>query len=188
MRTLLLISIPVVLAFGLWNSLLLPFTLHTLHASTFDYGLQEGLTALGFTAGCLAVMRLGDRLRPGRWILLSLTGLGTVGVYYALCANIPLAIGLVMLTGLLNAPYSVARRLVIQNNTLPETRGRVNSIFLVTRDMSYLLGMAAAGLADCVDIRCLLAVSGVLLLAAGVLVLWLEAPRPAREPHLIRTV
>jgi hypothetical protein len=48
--------------------------------------------------------------------------------------------------------------------------------------------MAAAGLADCVDIRCLLAVSGVLLLAAGVLVLWLEAPRPARESDLIQTV
>jgi hypothetical protein len=179
LRTLLLVSAPVVLAFGLWNSLLLPFTLRSLHATSFEYGLQEGLTALGFTAGCLAVMRLGGRLRPLRWILFSLLGLGTVGIYYALSVDIRLAIGLVALSGLLNAPYAVARRLLIQGCTRRETRGRVNSLFLVTRDLAYLAGMAAAGLADALDIRLLLGASGVLLLAAGVALVCLEG-KPAR--------
>jgi MFS family permease len=188
LRALLFVSAPIVLAFGLWNSLLLPFSLHILHASTFDYGLQEGLTAVGFVAGCLLVMRLGDRLQPARWILLSVIGLGTVGVYYALCTKIPLAIGLVMLSGLLNAPYSVARRGLIQRSTERETRGRVNSIFLVSRDLAYLIGMAAAGLADVVDMRVLLAASGVLLLSAGLLIVWFEASNQARVTQLIRTI
>ncbi|MDR3577292.1 MAG: MFS transporter [Anaerolineaceae bacterium] len=188
LRALLSASVPVVLAFGLWNSLLLPFSLHILHASTYDYGLQEGLTAIGFAAGCLTVMRLGDRLRPVQWILFSVIGLGTVGVYYALCTKIPLAIGLVMVTGLLNAPYSVARRLIIQTSTQRETRGRINSIFLVTRDVAYLIGMSAAGLADVMDIRILVAASGALLLSAGLMMLWLAAPRQVKNEHLVGTI
>ncbi len=174
LRSLLLVSLPVVLAFGLWNSLLLPFTLRTLHAAASDYGLQQGLTALGFIAGCVTVARLGACLRPAKWILLSLLGLGTVGVYYALATAVPVAVGLVALSGLLNAPYSIARRLIIQRNTRRETRGRVNSIFLVARDAAYLAGMASAGLADVLDIRILLGASGVLLLGAGLAAWWLD--------------
>jgi len=173
LRSLFVVSLPVVLAFGLWNSLLLPFSLHTLHVSAGDYGLQEGLTTVSFIAGCLATVRLGGRWKPSQWIVASLAGLGTVGVYYALSTRIPLAIGLVALTGLLNAPYSIARRLIIQRATRRATRGRVNSLFLVSRDAAYLAGMTAAGLADAVGLRCLVAASGLLLLGAGLLGLWL---------------
>ena len=92
LRSLFLVTIPVILAFGLWNSLLLPFTLSTLHATTFEYGLQEGLTCLAFVAGSLLVMRLGDRIDETKWIVISFLGMGVVGIDYALTSNVPFAI------------------------------------------------------------------------------------------------
>jgi DHA3 family macrolide efflux protein-like MFS transporter len=170
--SLICVTIPAFLAFGLWNSLLLPFTLHMLHGSSFDYGIQEGLTSVGFVAGSLTVMKLGGRIKEGQWIILSFLGMGVVGVSYALSADIPLAIVLVAITGLLNAPYSVARRLVIQRNTTTEIRGRINSIFFVVRDIAYVAGMATAGLADSVSIRSLIVVSALLWVATGMWSLW----------------
>jgi DHA3 family macrolide efflux protein-like MFS transporter len=162
LRSLVFVTIPAFLAFGLWNSLLLPFTLHMLHGSSFDYGIQEGLTSVGFIAGSLTVVKLGSRIKQGQWIILSFLGMGVVGVYYALSADIPLAIVLVAITGLLNAPYSVARRLVIQRNTTREIRGRI----------AYVAGMATAGLADSVSIRSLIVVSALLWVATGIWFLW----------------
>ncbi len=179
LRALIWVAIPAFLAFGLWNSLLLPFTLHSLHATSLDYGIQEGLTALAFVAGSLAVMKIGGRIKERQWIAISFAGMGAAGVYYALSANIPLAVVLVAFTGLLNAPYSVARRLVIQRNTTREMRGRMNSVFFVVRDVAYVTGMAAAGLADVVGLRSMILVSALLWLAAGAWAWWSIRPRVA---------
>ena len=172
LRSLMGVTVPVFLAFGLWNALLLPFTLHMLHASSLDYGIQQGLTSVSFIAGSLAVMKLGGRVKEGQWMIISFIGMGVVGVYYALSADIPLAIVLVAITGLFNAPYSVARRLLIQRNTTREIRGRINSVFFVVRDIAYITGMAAAGLAEPFGIRSLIVVSGFLWVAAGIWALW----------------
>jgi Na+/melibiose symporter-like transporter len=173
LRSLFLLTIPVLLAFGLWNALLLPFTLHTLHATTFVYGIQEGLTCAAFVTGSLVVMRLGKRVHDGEWIVLSFLGMGLLGVDYALSANVPLAICLVMATGLMNAPYAIARRLIIQHNTHRAVRGRVNSVFFVARDAIYLAGMAAAGLADVWGMRSMMMVSALLLVGAGLAAFWM---------------
>jgi len=91
--------------------------------------------------------------------------MGTVGVLYALSPTlfgglghaglIVLAILLVMLSGFLNAPSSIARRLLMQRNTPREMRGRIFSSFFVGRDVVFLLGMVAAGLADVIDVQIL---------------------------------
>jgi CRP-like cAMP-binding protein len=81
---------------------------------------------------------------------------------------IAVAILLVALAGLLNAPSSIARRLLMQRNTPREMRGRVFSAFFVARDVLFLLGMVAAGLADVVDVKVLVVFSSVLLVVAGV--------------------
>ena len=160
-------------SFGLWNSLLLPFAIRALNASEFEYGLQEGLTSVGFVLGSLLMARLADRIREGQWITLSFIGMGIIGALYAMSTTIPLAIALVMISGFLNAPSAIGRRLVIQRNTTREVRGRVNSAFFVSRDIIFLLGMAAAGLADLIDVRMMVLGSSVLLAAAGVLTFFL---------------
>ncbi len=48
LRSLFVALVPVMIAFGLENTLLLPFAIRALGATEFEYGLQEGLTSLGF--------------------------------------------------------------------------------------------------------------------------------------------
>jgi CRP-like cAMP-binding protein len=68
-----------------------------------------------------------------------------------------------MVTGFTNAPYGIARRLLVQRNTPREVRGRVNSALFVSRDVVLLIGMAAAGLADVINVRILIIASSVFL-------------------------
>jgi len=182
LRSLLIISVPVFLSFGLWNSLLLPFALRALQATEFEYGLQEALTSIGFVVGSFLMAGLADRLREGQWIALSFLGMGLVGALYAGSTSVAIAIALVTLSGFANAPSSIARRLAIQRNAPREVRGRVASAFFVSRDVVLLLGMAAAGLADVVDVRVMVLASAILLLGAGALAMALPGlGQPAAE-------
>jgi len=168
LRSLFLVSTPVYLSFGLWNTLLLPFSLRALHATYFEYGLQEGLTSIGFVVGSLIMANIADRWREGQWLAIGFVLMGAVGIAYGLSTNIWVAIGLVMLSGLFNAPTSIGRRLVIQRNTPRDFRGRVNSAFFVTRDVVFLVGMGVAGLADLIDIRLLVVVTSAILVLSGI--------------------
>ena len=74
-------------AFGLWNVLLLPFSIVELGATEFEYGLQEGLTSVGFVVGSLFMARLprscpkrpGSSARCWRW--------ASCGIGYALSTD-----------------------------------------------------------------------------------------------------
>ncbi len=192
LRSLFFVSIPVFLSFGLSNALLLPFAIRALGATEFEYGLQEGLTSVGFVVGSLLMARYADRLREGQWIAISYVGMALVGIFYSRMTAVAPAIVVITLSGFLNAPSSIARRLVIQRNAPREMRGRVNSAFFVSRDVVYLIGMAVAGLADVVDVRVVYLFSALLLLAAGIWVLFMPGlGRPAAEwrraMHLLRT-
>jgi len=177
LRSLLISSIPTLLAFGLSNALLLPFALRALKATEFEYGLQEGLTSLGFIAGSLLIAGIFDRMREGAWIATGFIVMGMVSIAYSFTHSIPLAIAIVTISGFFNAPSSIGRRLVVQRNTPREMRGRVNSVFFVSRDVLFLIGMAAAGLADFVDVRIMYFGSAILLLVGGLLVLILPGLR-----------
>jgi CRP-like cAMP-binding protein/sugar phosphate permease len=169
LRSFNLVRVPVLLAFGLQNVLLLPFALRALHATEFEYGLQEGLTSVGFVIGSLAMARLADRLREGQWLVLSFTAMGLMGLLYSGQSAVWVAISLIAVSGVLNAPSFVAGRLINQRNTPREMRGRVFSTSYVLRDVVYLSGMALAGLADLIDVRLLFAVSSVVVIGAGAL-------------------
>jgi CRP-like cAMP-binding protein len=167
-RSLFVVGAFMFFSFGLWNVLLLPFTLKTLHATEFQYGLQEGLTSVGFVVGSFFMARFSSKLPEPAWIVLAMTGMGICGVLYGLSTQIGVAILLVMVSGFFNAPSSVARSVLLQRNTPREMRGRVFSSFYVMRDVVFLFGMAGAGLADVVDIRLLIvAASSLLFVSAG---------------------
>ena len=70
---------PVMIIFGLQNVLLLPFAIQILHASEFEYGLQEGITSVGFVVGSLLMARYADRLREGNWLVFSSWGWDSAG-------------------------------------------------------------------------------------------------------------
>ncbi len=167
LRSVTLLRVPVLVVFGLQNVLLLPFAITALHASEFEFGLQEGMTSVGFVVGSLLMARLADRLREGQWLVISLLGMGLAGLAYSFTSSIVLAIGLIAISGLLNAPTFIAGRLIQQRHTPADMRGRVFSTSYLLRDIVYLGGMGLAGLADIIDIRFLFATSSILLIATA---------------------
>ncbi|MBI5880145.1 MAG: MFS transporter [Chloroflexi bacterium] len=167
LRSLFLIYLFVFVLFGFQNSLQLPFALKSLHASEFEYGVLEALSAVGFAIGSLALAGLADRLREGQWITISFVGMAIVYIFFSLSTLVPVALAFGVLMGLFNAPSVIARRLIIQRNSPRELRGRVSSAFLVSRDMVFIIGMALAGLADVFDVRALLAASAVIFLVVA---------------------
>ncbi len=173
LRSLITVQVLVLISFGLTNTLLLPFALRALKATEFEYGLQEGLTSVGFVIGSLLMANLIDRMREGAWLAISFIGMAVVGIIYSSLHSIPLAILLITISGFLNAPSTIARRLIVQRNTPREMRGRVNSVFFVARDVLFLIGMSAAGLADLMDVRLLYLIAALMLLLAGLVVLFI---------------
>lgn len=170
-------QILVAISVGITNTLLLPFAMGPLNATEFQYGIQEGLTSVGFVIASLLVAGIFDRVREGAWITASLVGMALSTIAYSFTRSIPLAILIVMISGFFNAPLSIGRRLIIQRNTPREMRGRVNSAFFVSSDLLYLAGMALAGLADIINIRIVFFASGVLMLFGGLLVMVLPGLR-----------
>ncbi len=167
LRSLFLTGVPVYLAVGLWNVLLLPFAIKALHATEFEYGLQEGLTSVGFVIGSLLMARFAERFREGSWIVVATIAMGIAGVLYGVASSILIAIVLVTVSGFFNAPSSISRRVLMQRNTPRELRGRVFSAFAVARDVVFLIGIALAGLADIIDVRILVVASSFVLILAG---------------------
>ena len=166
-RSLFVVGAFMFVAFGLWNVLLLPFSIEVLGATEFEYGLQEGLTSVGFVAGSLLMARFARLLPEPAWIVVSLIGMGVAGIGYAFSTEVGPAILLVTISGLLQPPSSVSRSVLLQRHTPREMRGRVFSAFYVMRDVIFLLGMAGAGLADIIDIRLLIVVASSLLFVSA---------------------
>ena len=168
LRSFLLVSIGVAVAFGLHNSLLLPFAVTALNASEWVFGVQEALTSVAFVMAALIMATRADRLREGQWLTISLIGMGVVGIAYAFATSVPWAIALIMISGFLNAPMSIAGRLIVQRQTTREIRGRVASTFSVASNSFFLIGMVLVGLADFFDIRLVYLATALVTLALGV--------------------
>jgi MFS family permease len=167
LRSLFFVGALMFFSFGLWNVLLLPMSLRELHATEFEYGLQEGLTSVGFVIGSFFMARFSSRLPESGWVATGLFGMGLSGLAYSAATSVPLAIVLVMISGFFNSPTSVARSVLLQRNTPREMRGRVFSAYYVMRDVIFVIGMAGAGLADIINVRQLIAFASVLLFGAA---------------------
>lgn len=182
LRSLFLLGAPVFFAFGLWNVLLLPMAIRELGATEFEYGIQEGLTSVGFVLGSLFMARWSGRLRDGTWLFVGTMGMGVAGVLYGLSPSIVIAIAWVTVSGFFNSPAAVARQTLLQRHTPRELRGRVFSALFVMRDVIFLAGMAGAGLADILPVRDLVIFASLILVVVALAAL--VAPgvgRPAAE-------
>jgi DHA3 family macrolide efflux protein-like MFS transporter len=182
LRRLFLLGAPVFFSFGLWNVLLLPMAIKELGATEFEYGLQEGLTSVGFVVGSLFMAKYAGRLQTGLWVFIGTLGMGISGVFYGLSPTIGIAIVWVMLSGFFNSPSAVARQTLLQRHTPRELRGRGFSALFVMRDVIFLVGMAGAGLADIVDVRIMIILASLILCVVGVVALFVPGiGRPAAE-------
>src|SRR5919202_197162 len=182
LRSLFLTCLPAFAGIGLLNALLLPLSLRSLHATEFGYGVVEALSSGGFVAGALLLASLGDRLHAGQWVAISYMSVGMLCIVISQMLSFPVVVLLYTAAGFCNAPNYVGRSVVIQRHTPRDIRGRVNSAFFVTRNVMYLVGMGAAGLADLFGPRAIYLAGGLVVLASGILALMLPGLRaPAAE-------
>ena len=161
---------PAFLIFGFQNTLLLPFALQILNGTEFDFGLQQAAEAVGVAIGSLIMARLADRIQEGQWLAISYVLMALGSIWYSFSTSMALGIFLIGAIGVVNAPSFIGRQLVIQRSTPREIRGRVNSAFFVLRDVTFVAGMAMAGLADLFDMRLMFRISSLGLLLVGFLV------------------
>ena len=175
LRSLFIVIAPIYLIFGLEISLFLPFTLRELRGTEFHFGLQEAAEAIGIALGSIGMARLADRIRAGQWLAISYLSMAAAMIVYSFSHSVWLAILMMGISGLLNAPSFIGEQLVIQRAAPREMRGRVNSSYFVVRDIMYVAGMALAGLADVMDVRTLFMISAFVLVIAGAVVLGLPA-------------
>ncbi len=171
LRAIVAISIFYSFFVGIGNTLLLPFARNALHATTFEYGLQEGLTSLGFVVGSLLLAKYADRLREGLWIVIGLLGMGIGYFLYSFSNSVPIAIVVITFAGLMNAPFAIARRTILQRNSRREIRGRLFGAHMALTRFGMLVGMGAAGLADLYGPRVMMQIVAALNLACGLVAL-----------------
>jgi CRP-like cAMP-binding protein/cytochrome b561 len=182
LRSLFIVVAPIFLIFGLQNTLLLPFSIRELNGTEFHFGLQQAAETIGIAIGSLIMARLANRIREGQWLAISYLSMAVATLTYSLSSVVSIAIFLMGVSGLLNAPSFIGRQLVIQRATPREMRGRVNSAFFVVRDLMFVFGMALAGLADVFNVRTLFIISSFALFVAGAVVLVLPGlGQPAAE-------
>jgi MFS family permease len=175
LRSLFIVIAPIYLIFGLEISLLLPFTLRELGATEFDFGLQQAAEAIGIAMGGILMARLADRIRAGQWLAISYLGMALAMIVYSLSHHAVLAILMMGISGILNAPSFIGEQLVLQRAAPREMRGRVYSAYFVMRDVMYVAGMILAGLADFWNVRTLFMTSAFFLVLAGAVALRLPA-------------
>lgn len=182
LRSIMLISLPIVILFGFQNTLLLPYSLRVLHATEFEYSLIEAAQAVGLAIAGLVMAQMADRLRDGQWQSISFIGMGILSLVFGMVNHIAPALIIMVMIGFFNGPSHIGRKLIIQRNTPREMRGRVASTFYVTRDTLFIVGMLLAGLGDVIDVHTLWMISSILLI--GVALVTLVMPglgQPAAE-------
>ena len=155
-------------SFGLWNVLLLPFTISTSRRDRVPVRAPGG-PDLGRLRG--RVVLHGPLLREAARAGLDHRGDDRDGdLRRAVRPSRPRSTSRSCWSC---SPASSTRRrrsprsVLLQRNTPREMRGRVFSAFYVMRDVIFLFGMAAAGLADYVDIRVLIIVASSLLFVSA---------------------
>jgi CRP-like cAMP-binding protein len=119
--------------------------------------------------------RLADRIRAGQWLAISYLGMAAAMILYGLSRSAALAMLMMGISGVLNAPSFIGEQLVIQRAAPRQMRGRVYSAYFVVRDVMYVVGMLLAGLADVMNVRTLFLLSAFGLVLAGAVALLLPA-------------
>ena len=171
LRTLILISVLYALMAGMENTLLLPFITGTLGGTSFEYGLQEGLTSICYVIGSLVMAKYSGWLHDEAWVIYGMLIMGVLTIVYSFSTAVPFAIAVITLSGLVQSPYAVAWITLLQRNTDREVRGRVLGANMAFRNLLMVLGMLTAGLADIYGPRLLMQAAAWLNLGIGIVAL-----------------
>jgi MFS family permease len=144
------------------------------------YGLFEMVVGGGLVGGGIVLGGLATRIPKGPSIIAAFTALGVAMVALAATQNLPVALILAVAVGLANVTFVVPSQTLFQQRTPDEMLGRVVAIRLAVVNGVLAVAMVTSGaLAQLVGFRPVIAVCGILTVAAGLAGLTVRSIRRA---------
>jgi DHA3 family macrolide efflux protein-like MFS transporter len=144
------------------------------------YGLLEAGIGLGNLIGGLAIGLIGARLAKGRLVILGYTAWGLCTAALAIAGQLPMAVGLMIGSGIANMVYIIPSQTLFQERAPAELIGRAVGFRFSLVFGSLTLAMAIAGLlATVVGITPVIGIFGIVTALAGLAGLLIPAVRDA---------
>lgn len=154
---------------GAVNGLLVPFVLGELGHSEAWFGLLEVAQAGGVVLASGVVAALATRFRPGTLLGGGLMALGMVVGAFVFSSSILSLVALLFLVGLTVGPVQAAVTTVLQKETPPALLGRAGSALSASSTAAQVASLGlAASLAAWVGVRTVFAISGAIVVMAGI--------------------
>jgi MFS family permease len=144
------------------------------------YSFVEASQSLGNLVGGFAIGLIGTRLAKGRMIISGYTVFGFLLFLLAMSGNLAMVLGLAFGSGIANMAFLIPSQTLFQERTPAELMGRVVGFRFSLVFGAMTLAMALGGvLADIVGVTTVIAVSGLVSMAAGLAGLAFPALRDA---------
>ena len=191
LRTVVITAGVVMLGLGAVNVLLVPFIVDDLAVPETWFGLLEAaqVTSMVLAGGLVAAA--ARRIRPGRLLVVGLTGVALVVAVMSLAQSVWHMIGLLFAVGWFVTPTQAAISTIIQTEVPLASLGRVSSSLGTISTTAQVASMALSGVAAAAfGVRSVFVAAGLIVLAAAGLSLIVQrsgSPAPiAPERELFR--
>lgn len=158
----------VMLGLGAVNVLLVPFVVDELAVPETWFGLLEAAQVTSMVLAGGLVTAAARRIRPGRLLVVGLTGLAVGVAAMSLAQNVWHLIGLLFAVGWFVTPTQAAVSTIVQTEVPMEALGRVSSSLGTVTTTASVASMALSGVAAAAfGLRSVFVVAGVITLVAA---------------------
>lgn len=168
LRTVVVTAGVVMLGLGAVNVLLVPFIVDELAVPETWFGLLEAahVTSMVLAGGLVAVA--ARRIRPGRLLVVGLTGVAIVVAAMSLAQSVWHLIGLLFAVGWFVTPTQAAISTIVQTEVPQEALGRVSSSLNTVSTTAQVASMALSGVAAAAfGLRSVFVIAGFITLVAA---------------------
>lgn len=168
LRTVVITAGVVMLGLGAVNVLLVPFIVDDLAVPETWFGLLEAaqVTSMVLAGGLVAAA--ARRIRPGRLLVVGLTGVALVVAAMSLAQSVWHMIGLLFAVGWFVTPTQAAISTIVQTEVPLEALGRVSSSLGTISTTAQVASMALSGVAAAAfGLRSVFVMAGLIVLVAA---------------------
>jgi MFS family permease len=186
LRTVVITAGVVMLGLGAVNVLLVPFIVDDLAVPETWFGLLEAaqVTSMVLAGGLVAAA--ARRIRPGRLLVVGLTGVALVVAAMSLAQSVWHMIGLLFAVGWFVTPTQAAISTIVQTEVPLEALGRVSSSLGTISTTAQVASMALSGVAAAAfGLRSVFVGAGLIVLVAAAVSLAVQrsgSPSPVGAP------
>jgi MFS family permease len=169
LRTVVITAGVVMLGLGAVNVLLVPFIVDELAVPETWFGVLEAaqVTSMVLAGGLVATV--AQRIRPGRLLVVGLTGVALVVAAMSRAQSVWHLIGLLFAVGWFVTPTQAAISTIVQSEVPLEALGRVSSSLGTISTTAQVASMALSGIAAAMlGLRNVFVIAGLIVLVAAV--------------------